>query len=422
MTAISRYLLGLIERYRASSFAHSHRGSCRFSPTCSSYAVQALREKPLPLAVGAIAWRILRCNPLVRAGTKDPVRRKRRIRPRANSVRTTAALLFLSGLTVMFLAGASMAQSITGGCNASANSRPIQELSKDSPLQVSQGQRVRAVGTAPGGQRTQGNIDVTYKMEVIQGIFGVDARSETHVGNGGQWTSTLNVDQYLQQGSGLYHVTGDVRPAQGSWSCAGDFYVNLDGSKRIAIAGGGVAAVGLLMMAASGNAPAPSAQDADVANASPSAEEVKGDFGKDVDNILGIKKDPVANTTATAGAGCFVVVEELLMDMFGGGLGSPFFILAWPLFGAAPDDETSTRRVWRKGHPVLGFFGGVLMGLGVAVAGQQLGYWTLNVGTLFAGPLLAAILGAIRGRRGSAFKVTYQEGPPAPSAEMIANA
>jgi putative membrane protein insertion efficiency factor len=413
MTAISRYLLGLVERYRSSSHAHKHRGSCRFSPTCSSFAIQALEERSLPVAVASIAWRILRCNPLVRVGTKDPVRSQRRIRPRANSVRTAASLLFLSGLTVMFLAGAAVAQSITGGCNAQGNGRPIQELSKDNPLKVSPGERVRAVGTAPGGQPAKGNVNVDYKLEVIQGILGVDARSETHVGNGGQWTSTLNVDKYLQQGSGLYHVTGDVRSAQDSWSCAGDFYVNLNGKKTIAYAGGGVAAVGLLMMAGSASAPAPSAQDPDVANAGPSGDE---------SSTLGIKKDPGANATATAGLGCIIVVEEILMDLFGESLGGPFFILVWPLFGAAPDTESNTQRIWRKGHPVLGFFGGLLMGLGVAVAGQQLGYWTLNIGTLIAGPVLAAILGAIRGRRGSAFKVTYQEGPPAPSAETVANA
>lgn len=46
--------------------------SCRFTPTCSEYAIQALRKhgpiKGLALAV----WRILRCNPWGGSGY-DPV-------------------------------------------------------------------------------------------------------------------------------------------------------------------------------------------------------------------------------------------------------------------------------------------------------------------------------------------------------------
>lgn len=46
--------------------------TCRFTPTCSSYAIQAIRKhgpfKGLALAV----WRILRCNPWGGSGY-DPV-------------------------------------------------------------------------------------------------------------------------------------------------------------------------------------------------------------------------------------------------------------------------------------------------------------------------------------------------------------
>jgi len=46
--------------------------SCRFTPTCSEYAIQAIRKhgpfKGLALAV----WRILRCNPWGGSGY-DPV-------------------------------------------------------------------------------------------------------------------------------------------------------------------------------------------------------------------------------------------------------------------------------------------------------------------------------------------------------------
>lgn len=46
--------------------------NCRFSPTCSAYAIDALHKHPLPKAMLLTIWRILRCNPFCRGGY-DPV-------------------------------------------------------------------------------------------------------------------------------------------------------------------------------------------------------------------------------------------------------------------------------------------------------------------------------------------------------------
>ena len=46
--------------------------SCRFAPTCSQYAIEALRVHGLLRGLGLAAWRIFRCNPLGRSG-HDPV-------------------------------------------------------------------------------------------------------------------------------------------------------------------------------------------------------------------------------------------------------------------------------------------------------------------------------------------------------------
>ena len=46
--------------------------SCRFSPTCSAYAVGAVREWGIILGTGLAVWRVLRCNPFCRGGY-DPV-------------------------------------------------------------------------------------------------------------------------------------------------------------------------------------------------------------------------------------------------------------------------------------------------------------------------------------------------------------
>ena len=46
--------------------------SCRFYPSCSQYALDALRRKRLFRALGMIVWRLMRCNPFCRGGY-DPV-------------------------------------------------------------------------------------------------------------------------------------------------------------------------------------------------------------------------------------------------------------------------------------------------------------------------------------------------------------
>lgn len=47
--------------------------ACRFTPTCSCYAVDALAQYPLYRALPRIIYRVLRCNPFSRGGY-DPLR------------------------------------------------------------------------------------------------------------------------------------------------------------------------------------------------------------------------------------------------------------------------------------------------------------------------------------------------------------
>ena len=50
--------------------------SCRFTPTCSQYAIDAIRTHGLLRGFALSSWRILRCNPWCRGGY-DPVPPKR---------------------------------------------------------------------------------------------------------------------------------------------------------------------------------------------------------------------------------------------------------------------------------------------------------------------------------------------------------
>ena len=45
---------------------------CRFTPTCSAYALEAFMKRGFFVGFGLTVWRILRCNPFC-AGGSDPV-------------------------------------------------------------------------------------------------------------------------------------------------------------------------------------------------------------------------------------------------------------------------------------------------------------------------------------------------------------
>lgn len=45
--------------------------SCRFAPTCSVYAIQALQKHGALVGTGLAAWRILRCNPWCHGGCDE---------------------------------------------------------------------------------------------------------------------------------------------------------------------------------------------------------------------------------------------------------------------------------------------------------------------------------------------------------------
>jgi uncharacterized protein len=46
--------------------------SCRYTPTCSQYAMEAIELRGVFVGTALAAWRVLRCHPFVRGGY-DPV-------------------------------------------------------------------------------------------------------------------------------------------------------------------------------------------------------------------------------------------------------------------------------------------------------------------------------------------------------------
>ena len=67
-------MIWLIRLYRK-FISHLKRPCCRFTPTCSQYALEAFEKRGFFVGFGLTFWRILRCNPFSKGGY-DPVPEK----------------------------------------------------------------------------------------------------------------------------------------------------------------------------------------------------------------------------------------------------------------------------------------------------------------------------------------------------------
>ena len=65
-------LLLVLIRFYQKNISPTLPPSCRFTPTCSQYAVEAIQKYGAGKGVLLALWRILRCNPFSRGGY-DPV-------------------------------------------------------------------------------------------------------------------------------------------------------------------------------------------------------------------------------------------------------------------------------------------------------------------------------------------------------------
>jgi putative membrane protein insertion efficiency factor len=60
-------LIGLFRLYQL-ALSPMTGASCRYYPSCSAYAIGALRSHGLVRGAGLTAWRLLRCNPWSKGG------------------------------------------------------------------------------------------------------------------------------------------------------------------------------------------------------------------------------------------------------------------------------------------------------------------------------------------------------------------
>ncbi len=71
MKHIMIWLIGLYRKY----ISPLKPPCCRFTPTCSAYAIEAFKKRGFFVGFILTVWRILRCNPFSKGGY-DPVPEK----------------------------------------------------------------------------------------------------------------------------------------------------------------------------------------------------------------------------------------------------------------------------------------------------------------------------------------------------------
>jgi hypothetical protein len=331
------------------------------------------------------------------------------LRPRPNGVATSFTLLAMSGLLVFAWTAIAFAQGVTGGCSADINGVDPATMTRDDPLVVSEGQVVSVQGTVPpevqSVPRDQVQSNTTITVSIVEGV--ADVSSESHPGQGYSWGGQVNVDDYLKWTVGLYKVEG-AAVGTPDWSCTGSGYIKLDGnplSKPAGQAAAGVALVGGVGAVASTLPRRKSVEAVESsANVRPTAQEVKEDFGRDVDTLLGVKPKPsLLDTSRGWNLACGLVV-----------LGMIITAILLLMMQAVVTPPTRRRRVWAHGHAVLGAISGLLLGLGLAVLGQQYALWPLTVATAIVFPVTTAVLCGVRAYLGRPYAVAVAVAPTPP--------
>lgn len=76
MTSIHRFFVALVLLpvivYRKVLSPMKRTPTCRYLPTCSEYALDAVKQRGIFVGIALAFWRVLRCHPFARGGF-DPV-------------------------------------------------------------------------------------------------------------------------------------------------------------------------------------------------------------------------------------------------------------------------------------------------------------------------------------------------------------
>ncbi len=72
MNLLTRLWLAPVRFYRRYLSPLKGQPTCRYLPTCSQYAIEAVEQRGIVIGSAKAVWRLLRCNPLFTGGY-DPV-------------------------------------------------------------------------------------------------------------------------------------------------------------------------------------------------------------------------------------------------------------------------------------------------------------------------------------------------------------
>lgn len=79
---IKKLLIGMLKFYK-NRISPGLGTNCRFVPTCSEYAMQAIETRGVIVGLALSVWRLLRCNPFCRGGYDPVPQRKNKNTPEA---------------------------------------------------------------------------------------------------------------------------------------------------------------------------------------------------------------------------------------------------------------------------------------------------------------------------------------------------
>ena len=165
------------------------------------------------------------------------------------ALRPIAVSTLIVGL-VLIGATAATAQSLTGGCQATAGKRTVPSMTRDNPLVLSKGKRLRVNASVPAS-----NPDATTNLDVKVGPV-----SNSYSFTGARYNNSFKPPSWVFTiADGIVKFSGTATGE--GFSCKGDGYVKIDGDGLLALVGGtllaGAGAAGVATASGPKTPPAP---------------------------------------------------------------------------------------------------------------------------------------------------------------------
>jgi hypothetical protein len=336
----------------------------------------------------------------------------------ARGARRVLAVSALACGALVVAAGPGYADDITGGCTGTINGRDASTLTKSDPLSVKEGELIVVEGNVPAEAQNQNpNSYTTVEVDLLADVVGVS--TSEHLSTGATYQSEgVAVDDYMQYGAGLYQV--HVTNTGPGWVCEYTGYVKMDTDPLgtpIGIAAAGsavVGAVGLVLAKGTKRRPRRDWFDRLLSEHERARRDDTLRAAYETDPGLRMVEEvryaPVGPPWILATLTLPLAVMPVT-GTAGAGAGVPPAVPS-----AAAPRVIWQQTAWKRGHAVLGFLTGGLLGIGVCVLLWQYAVWLLTVVTLFVLPVVIAIASGVYAWVGRRYRGKVTVAPSAGSA------